>query len=69
MDAPCDIDIPPMTPVEREYLKRIFSMSGQERVMLAGSMFDAVCEMLRHQIRLESPGIDAKELKHRVAII
>lgn len=52
--------------MERRYYALLMERSGEERLEMGCSMFDAAKEIVRNSILNESPGLTERELKTRI---
>jgi hypothetical protein len=56
-----------MTTIEEEYQRRMFSLSGGERVRRSVAMFDDVKQILVHKVRRAHPGLSETAILRAVA--
>ncbi len=52
--------------MEKRYRALLMERSGEERLKMGCSMFDAAKEIVRSSILNENPGLTARELKEKI---
>lgn len=56
-----------MTPIEARYFQHLDEIGPMGCMEKAANLFGEICEMVGHQIDLESPGLPPRERKLRIA--